>query len=130
MLKKTITILPLMVAGIFLFSQGVPIDTIKAPKDSIIKESKTEFGNNDTIDFDLLFKDMESFLDSISSPRSYLMGSVAFGKGFFNFTSKSSFFLESAEKFTYTPTLGYFHKTGLSITGTGNIINQEDNLNL
>ena len=130
MLKKTITILPLLVAGIFIFSQQVSIDTTKARKDSILKESKNEYGNDADIDYDLLFKDMESFLDSIISPRSYFMGSVAMGKGFFNFTSKSNFFIETAQKLTYTPTLGYFHKGGLSITGTGNIINHDDNLNL
>ena len=123
MLKKTITILFIMVAGNNLFSQVVSIDSTK-------NEIKTENFADSTIDFDLLFKDMESFLDSISSPRSYFMSSIAMGKGFFNFTSKSSFFLETAEKLTYTPTLGYFHKGGLSITGTGNIVNHEDNLNL
>ncbi len=131
MLRKLIAIKLLLLAGNFMFSQEVSVDTTRTSKDSITTKKQKVSNSSDTeIDFDLLFKDMESFLDSISSPRSYFMGSFALGKGFFNFTSKSDFFLESSEKLTYTPTLGYYHKGGLSLTGTGNIINHEDNLNL
>ncbi len=123
MLKKAIAILPLLFVGTFVFSQHSSVDTTK-------KDLKTELGIDSTTDYDLLFQDMESFLDSISSPRSYLMGSLAIGKGFFNFTNKSDLFLETTEKFTYTPTLGYFHKGGLSITSTGNIVRDGDKFNL
>ena len=123
MLKKAISILPLLFVGTFIFSQHSSVDTTK-------KDKKTEPVIDTTTDYDLLFQDMEAFLDSISSPRSYFMGSLAIGKGFFNFTDKSDLFLETSQKFTYTPTLGYFHKGGLSITGTGNIIKENTKLSL
>lgn len=122
MLKKVVTILPILFSGILLYSQSAVIDTTR-------KEIKNEVALDSTIDYDLLLQDMETFLDSISSPHSYFMGSMAIGKGYFNFTSKASVFLETTERFTYTPMVGYFHKGGLSMTATGNIVNEEEKLN-
>ncbi|TAL47378.1 MAG: hypothetical protein EPN92_04930 [Chitinophagaceae bacterium] len=123
MLKNCTTILAFLLIGICSYSQGAAVDTtIKPPKDEILLDS--------TVDYDLLMDDLESFLDSISSPHSYFMGSLAMGKGYFNFKSKSEVFLETAQKFTYTPTLAYFHKSGLSLATTGNVVNNENKLNL
>lgn len=98
--------------------------------DTTMKPSKNDLALDTTLDYDLLMSDLEYFLDSISSPHNYFMGSLAMGKGYYNFKSKSNVLLETAEKFTYTPTLGYFHKSGLSLTATGNILHEEDNMNL
>lgn len=107
--------------GITSFSQSTTVDTIKA---------KEPFSIDTTFDYDLLMDDLEAFLDSISSPHNYFLGSIAMGRGYFNIKSKSNVLLETAERFTYTPTLGYFHKSGLSLTATGNIINDEEKLNM
>lgn len=123
MMKKIITILPLFFLGITMFSQVASPDSTKK------QEKVDEWAIDSTIDYDLLLQDMESFLDSISSPHSYLLGSLAIGKGYFNYTSKESF-LATKKAFTYTPTLGFFHKDGLSFTATGNIVNHENKLNL
>jgi hypothetical protein len=122
-LKKAIAILPLLFAGIFIFSQGAAVDTTK-------KNIKSELALDSTIDYDLLLQDMESFLDSISTPRSYFLGSLSIGKGYFNFINNTNLFLQTAEKFTYIPIVGYFHKGGLSVTGASNIVNEGDKLNL
>jgi hypothetical protein len=123
MLWKTIIVISLLISGLGSYAQMEVADTSK-------KNLKRELVSDTTFDYDLLLQDMESFLDSISSPHSYFMGSVALGKGYFNFINKSSVFLETSQQFTYTPTLGYFHKGGLSLTATGNIINEDDKLNL
>ncbi|HKC34864.1 MAG TPA: hypothetical protein VKB95_02345, partial [Chitinophagaceae bacterium] len=60
----------------------------------------------------------------------YLLGSVAIGRGYFNYTSKSTALIETRKNFTYIPTLGFFHKDGLSLTATGNIVNNNSKLNL
>jgi len=106
-----------------MFSQVASPDSTKK------QEKADEWAIDSTIDYDLLLQDMESFLDSISSPHSYLLGSLAIGRGFFNYTSKESF-LATKKAFTYTPTVGFFHKDGLSLTATGNIINHQNKLNL
>ena len=128
MLRNFITILTLLIWAIPSFSQ-VQSDTTKKTVNKKKYDKVEDWTLDSTVDYDLLLQDMESFLDSISLPHSYLLGSVAVGRGYFNFTSKSSAFIETRKSFTYTPTLGFFHKGGLSLTATGNIVNHEDKLN-
>ena len=123
MLKKGFIILLLFSIRMQGYSQATVMDTTG-------KKNKTVVSTDTTFDYDLLMQDLEYFLDSISSPHSYFTGSLSIGKGYFNFVNKSDFFLTTAQKFTYTPTLGYFHKSGLGITATSNIVNAEDKLNL
>ena len=119
--KKCTTIIAFLVMGIVSFSQSTTVDTLK-PKEPYLIDT--------TFDYDLLMDDLEAFLDSISSPHNYFMGSIAMGRGYFNIKSKTNVLLETAERFTYTPTLGYFHKSGLSLTATGNIIKDENKMNM
>jgi hypothetical protein len=101
------------------------------PKDSSIVTADQSFLIDTTIDYTQLFSDFDSFMDSILSPRSYFLVSVTAGKGYYNFETKStSSFIETSQKLTYTPVLGYYHKTGLGLTGTGYIINDNENLNI
>jgi hypothetical protein len=127
MSKRTFAILPLLFVGIVMLSQDQPVDTSKR---NLIKDLKSIHAADSTVDYDLLLQDMESFLDSMMKPRSYFMGSLAFGKGYYNMTSKTNSTVESAQRFTYSPTLGYFHKSGLSIATIANIINDSSKLNL
>lgn len=129
-------IIVMLFAGIAMFSQGsvndstVHVQVSDTTKSKIKKDIKNELGLDSTLDYDLLMQDMESFLDSITSPRSYLMGNLAIGKGYYSFTGKSDYSIETAQKLSYTPAIGYFHKGGLSITAAGNIINSNNKLNL
>ncbi len=77
-----------------------------------------------------LFQDLDAFLDSLMKPRSYFLASLNMGKAVFNFVSKESILLSAEEKFTYSPTLGYYHKSGLGFTGIGYMINNDDKMNL
>lgn len=97
--------------------------------DSVLNELKTEYLLDSSIDYDMLLEEMESFLDSLIAPRSYFLGSAAFGKGYFNTFSKSDVFLETSQRLTLTPTVGYFHKGGLSLMATGNFVHNENKLN-
>ena len=128
MLKKIITILPLFIWAATAFSQ-TPIDTTKKTVDKKKETKVDDWTLDSTIDYDQLLQDMEAFLDSIAMPHSYLLGSVAIGRGYFNYTGKSTGVIETKKSFTYTPTLGFFHKDGGSITATGNIVNNNDKLN-
>ena len=122
--KRMFTILPLLFWGMASFCQ-VSSDSTKKKIDK-----SDEFLLDSTLDYDQLLQDMESFLDSILSPHSYILGSVAVGRGYYNYTSKSLETIETKKSFTYTPTVGFYHKGGLSLTGTGNIINYDNKLNL
>lgn len=124
MSKRIITILPLLFWGIASFCQ-VSSDSTKKKKDKY-----EDWPIDSTLDYDLLLQDMEAFLDSIASPHSYVLGSLAIGRGFYNYTSKSLETIEAKKSFTYIPTIGFYHKDGLSLTATGNIIKYDNKLNL
>jgi hypothetical protein len=125
MMKRILTILPLCFLGMTLLCQTSSSDSIKTKKEKV-----DDWALDSTIDYELLLQDMETFLDSIAMPHSYMVGSLAVGRGYFNYTNKANVFLESRKDFTYTPILGFFHKNGLSLTATGNIIHDGENLNL
>lgn len=121
MIKRIFTILGLQFFGLTVFSQENPADTLLLPVPQLAIDS--------SIYYDDLFQDLEAFLDSISAPRSYFLSSISLGKGYFNFKSKSTVLLEAAQKFTYSPTFGYYHKSGLGLTATGNIVNDDEKVN-
>jgi hypothetical protein len=83
-----------------------------------------------TLDYDELFRDFESFMDSILTPRSYFMPSLSVSKGFYSFTGKGDELLESKPKITYSPMLTWYHKSGIGFSTTAYIMNDEENLNL
>jgi hypothetical protein len=121
-LKSIVILVPLIFLGSICFAQKQPTDSLKK------KDKDTDWEIDSTLDYDLLLQDMESFLDSISAPHSYLLGSIAVGRGYFNYISKSSSFIETQKSFTYTPALGYFHRSGLSITTTANMLKHDNKL--
>ncbi len=129
-IKGLFITIPLIFLGTASFSQTQTTDTTKNIDLKKKKEKVDDWTLDSTIDYDLLLQDMEDFLDSIAMPHSYMLGSVAVGRGYFNFTNKSSAMLETRKSFTYTPTLGFFHKDGLSLTATGNVVNHDDKLDL
>lgn len=129
-IKGLFIITPLIFLGTTTFSQTQATDTTKSAELKKKKDKVDDWVLDSTIDYDLLLQDMEDFLDSIAMPHSYMLGSVAVGRGYFNFTNKSSAMLETRKSFTYTPTLGFFHKDGLSLTATGNVVNHDDKLDL
>jgi len=98
--------------------------------DSVIAPNhKDIISDTSILDYDALFRDFDAFMDSILSPRNYLLASLSIGKGYYNFETKSAARVETSKKLTYSPTLGYYHKGGLGITGTGYIVDDNENMN-
>lgn len=108
--------------GNISFSQGNGTDSTKI--DDEIIEMDTTF------DYDLLLSDFDAFLDSLLTPRNYFSGNLSIGKGYYNYEDKSSTLLQAVKKFTYIPTLGYFDKSGLSITASASIVSEDNKANL
>lgn len=124
--KKWFLISAFLMPGAAVFSQNTPVDsTIKS---TLINESKPV--SDTDINYDELFRDLDDFMDSILMPHSYFLASVSLGKGNYDFSGKNAEYIKTAKKFTYLPTLGYFHKSGLGLTATGYVVNDEKNLNL
>lgn len=75
-----------------------------------------------SLDIYSLMEEMDEFLDSIYSPRSYLLGNLGVGRSAFNFLQNSESLLQTEKKLTYTPSVSYFHKSGFSMSVTGNML--------
>lgn len=90
--------------------------------DSVITPAKDVSVLDTTLNYDELFQDFDAFMDSILSPHSYFLASLSMGKGYYSFERKNSSVIETEKKLTYSPTIGYYHKGGLGITGTGRIV--------
>lgn len=109
----------LSVAG---FSQTIPRDTVPvSPKENLDFDT--------TFDYDELLDELDIFLDSLLMPRSYFLASISAGSGYFNYFKRNDK-LETVKKSVYTPTLGYYHKTGPGLTLSGNITNDGQKINL
>lgn len=87
-------------------------------------------GKDTTAVLDSLMADFDSFLDSLSQPRSFFSAAVSAGTGYFSFENKNSVYLDTKQKLIISPTLGYYHKSGLGLSATAFIINDDNGLNL
>jgi hypothetical protein len=96
--------------------------------DSLAKKAqKTQVSVPDDLDDldDISFDELASFLDSLLMPHSYFLASLQVGKGFYNYESKSTYLLQTTKKLTYSPLIGYYHKSGLGITASGYLLNDD-----
>jgi hypothetical protein len=121
MLKKWAILPAFLALGCAAYSQH-------SSADSVITPAK-ELAINDTIDYDLLFQDFDAFMDSILTPNSYFLTSLSMGKGYYNFESKNATLIESSKRLTYSPTFGYYNKSGIGVTMIGYIVNDKENMN-
>ncbi|HET6996677.1 MAG TPA: hypothetical protein VFI06_16900, partial [Chitinophagaceae bacterium] len=70
----------------------------------------------DSMELDEFFSDLDLFLDSILSPRSYALLSLSATQGYFTFTNKNNSRSKELKKTIWSPTFGYYDKNGLGIT--------------
>ncbi|MGH2552512.1 MAG: hypothetical protein ACRDEB_02280 [Chitinophagaceae bacterium] len=122
MFKKWSLLLAFIAAGITAHTQS-------NTGDSIILPQKDVAAIDTSIDYDDLFRDFDAFMDSILSPNSYFLASLSFSKNYYNFETKNSLSIVPTKKLTYSPTLGYYHRSGFGVTTTGYIVNDETNTN-
>ena len=123
MIKKWSICLAFLLHCIAGSAQVSPVDT------ALIKTDSSIFDIDTSLDYDALFRDFDSFMDSLLTPRSYSLAGLSVGKGYYNYSSKTDYTISTTQKLNYSPTLGYFHKGGLGISGTGYIVNDGENLN-
>ena len=118
MVRNWCLIMIFHLVGIAVFAQANPKDTSLSKSESLIIDT--------SLDYDILFNELDAFLDSISSPHSYTLAALVFQKGYFNYKNKNDIFLEAARKVTFTPTAGYYHKNGLGITGMASFVSDKE----
>ncbi len=124
MLKKWPILLAFCMLGVTAYEQVTPRDT------TVTSTTNDPLADTSLIDYDELFRDFDAFMDSILSPHNYFLGSLSMSKGYYSFENKGSGFIETYKKLTYSPALGYYHKSGLGFSATGYIVNDDVNMNL
>ena len=105
----------LIIFGLLFSTAGysqVPADTIPASNDHAL-------AIDTSFDYDDLLSDFADFLDSILAPRSYFLANVAVTESYFNYQIANRIFAQ--KKLVFSPTVGYYHKSGPGITLSGSL---------
>lgn len=116
-MKKLATVLLVLISFQPCFAQEGRLDSL--------------FTNRDTTAvMDSLMQDFNKFLDSLATPKSFFALNLGVGTGFFSFENKNSVFLTTRKKLIFSPSAGYYHRSGLGISATGFLIHDDGALNL
>jgi len=106
-MKKILVLLVLTVAMQPGFSQkGGKLDSL------FIKGDTTAI-------LDSLLKDFDLYLDSLVGRKSFFTINTAIGTGFFSFNDKNTVTVNTEKKLIFSPSVGYYHKSGLGISAAG-----------
>lgn len=81
----------------------------------------------DAVDYDVLFDELDDFLDSLLKPRSYTIVSVNGGSNYFDYTIGNN--LKTEKQLVISPSVGYFDKSGFGINANLMAVKQEKKLN-
>ncbi|MBB1284966.1 hypothetical protein HRH25_11340 [Flavisolibacter sp. BT320] len=80
-------------------------------------------------DYDEIFSELDALLDSLYTPRSFLVASVSAGNGFFQYASTAANTkVASRQQLVVSPSLGFFHKSGLGINAGASLIHDSSRL--
>ena len=123
--KEWPIVLVFTILGMTASAQTNPADTSLA---TYLEKNSMEIDT--TIDYEELFRDFESFMDSILMPQSFFMPSLSIGRGYFNFDSKNTEMLETSAKLTYSPMLTWYQKNGIGLSLAGYIVHDGQSFNM
>lgn len=105
-MKKLLVLLVFTVAMQPSFSQnGGKLDSLFAKGDT-------------TAVLDSLLKDFDSYLDSLTGKKSFFTVNLGIGTGFFSFNEKNTVTVNTQKKLMFSPSVGYFHKSGFGIAAS------------
>ncbi|MFM2145495.1 MAG: hypothetical protein RL732_331 [Bacteroidota bacterium] len=102
----------ILLAGVFYINAG-RLYAQENFVDSLFK------GRDTTAVLDSLMADFSSYLDSISQPRSFFLGGIGFGTGFFTYQNKVTSAVSTRKNSMVYPSLSYYHKKGPGLSATG-----------
>ena len=122
MVKKYLIIICFIVCSNLANSQ--------TPEQDSIPLTANDLALDTSINYDDLFNEFDLFLDSLLAPRSYFLANLSVGQGYFNFSNKTNTKISVVQKFTWSPSIGYYSKNGLGLTLTGYMVNDSPRLNL
>jgi hypothetical protein len=105
-MKKLLALIVFTVAMQPSFSQiGGKLDSLFAKGDT-------------TAVLDSLLKDFDLYLDSLAGRKSFFTVNAGIGTGFFSFNDKNTVTVNTEKKLIFSPSVGYFHKSGFGIAAS------------
>jgi hypothetical protein len=91
------------------------------------QDKKPVTGIDTTVyDYDEIFSELDILLDSLYTPRSFLVVNASAGNNFFNFTKNPTDLSNNISLFVVSPGIGYFHKSGLGISASSSVVYGEE----
>jgi hypothetical protein len=114
---------------VYLFLLSVP-GFSQTPRDTLPDAAFEIPGIDTSLDYDELMNELDLFLDSLLRPKSFFLVNFSVGSNYFNYWRRNLTLLESTKRGVFSTILGYYHKSGLGLTVSGNVTDDEEKLNL
>lgn len=108
MLLKRLLFFQFFAIGILCHAQN--------PKDSSLRD--TSF-----LDYEEIFSELDALLDSLNTPRNFSLANITLSRNFFTYINNEKATTETKRRFSYSPSLGFFDKTGFGISASATLIN-------
>lgn len=80
-------------------------------------------------DYDLLFDELDDFLDSLLTPRSFTIISVGGSRRYFNTESQPGTEIRPDKLWVFSPSIGYYDKTGLGLSASATVLREASGFN-
>ena len=93
------------------------------------KEADTLAIDTTFFDYTELFSELDALLDSLSSPRSFILVNIAVGQSYFTYQPSKDGVTETRRRFIYAPSISYFDRSGLGIGAGASLVNDGTGLN-
>lgn len=79
-------------------------------------------------DYDELFSELDDLLDSLTSPRSFTLVNISIGQNYLSYETDNSL-AKTRRRFLYSPSVGYYDKSGLGLSAGASLVNDGTRLN-
>ena len=93
------------------------------------KDNDSLFIDTTYTDYDALFSELDQLIDSLTAPRSFTMFNLNIAQAFLSYGGKSETITQTKRQFTYSPSVGYYDKTGFGLGIAAALVNDGTGMN-
>jgi hypothetical protein len=84
-------------------------------------------GKDSTKVMDSLMLEFESFLDSMTSRKSFFSAGIVAGTALLSYENSNNVKIDVQKRILFAPSIGYYHKTGFGLTAAAYMVNDKGN---
>src|SRR5215211_7637091 len=93
------------------------------------QKKEAHLADTSVLGFDEIVDELDVMLDEMTKPRSFALVNIGIGNGYFNFQRRAGDSSTAQKKIMASPSLSYFHKSGLGLTAEVDMINDGEKIN-